>query len=486
MFNQSIRLLTVGLAIAVATADASDFPALVAKVPRGSNSLVLIDVDAVLASPIAQSNGWARRFNDGNSDRPLYLPPEADKVAIAVQLDLVRGCAKNWEVAVMGMKEPFSMSLIARAEGGYVDEIEGVKAAWVPSDAYFIELDPQTLGLMAPADRQSIARWAEKGKTAQPEMLSDYLGALTTSAGHGAQVVMAIDAADAIQPHRVRARLEGSKFATSQNLDSTIELISSLRGLVFQLTFNTKVQAVARIDFAVPVLLKEDVAKGLVLGAMENLQFSLPGTENWSCSVKENSIIMSGELDNDALRRVFTLMELPTTKFSSLKDQSIEDNSQATVVKCSQAYFHAVDAMLIDLKKRTKVNSAGDAGWIDRYAAKIDRLPVPHVDEELLTYGEKLTETLRIISGSRKMSNMQGASAERVAIGEAGVSSSNDGYGYRAYSYTSPRVAETNAGNIRADATATGTSVKLQGWTLIDNATLAIRKVMTQKYNMEF
>lgn len=486
MFNQSIRLLTVGLAIAAATADASDFPALVAKVPRGSNSLVLIDVDAVLASPIAQSNGWARRFNDGNSDRPLYLPPEADKVAIAVQLDLVRGCAKNWEVAVMGMKEPFSMSLIARAEGGYVDEIEGVKAAWVPSDAYFIELDPQTLGLMAPADRQSIARWAEKGKTAQPEMLSDYLGALTTSAGHGAQVVMAIDAADAIQPHRVRDRLEGSKIVSSQNLDSTIELISGLRGLVFQLTFNTKVQAVARIDFAVPVLLKEDVAKGLVLGAMENLQFSLPGTENWSCSVKENSIIMSGELDNDALRRVFTLMELPTTKFSSLKDQSIEDNSQATVVKCSQAYFHAVDAMLIDLKKRTKVNSAGDAGWIDRYAAKIDRLPVLHVDEELLTYGEKLTETLRIISGSRKMSNMQGASAERVAIGDAGVSSSNDGYGYRAYSYTSPRVAETNAGNIRADATATGTSVKLQGWTLIDNATLAIRKVMTQKYNMEF
>ncbi len=486
MFNQSIRLLTVGLAIAAATADASDFPALVAKVPRGSNSLVLIDVDAVLASPIAQSNGWARRFNDGNSDRPLYLPPEADKVAIAVQLDLVRGCAKNWEVAVMGMKEPFSMSLIARAEGGYVDEIDGVKAAWVPSDAYFMELDPQTLGLMAPADRQSIARWAENGKTAQPEMLSDYLGALTTSAGHGAQVVMAIDAADAIQPHRVRARLEGSKIATSQNLDSTIELISSLKGLVFQLTFNTKVQAVARIDFAVPVLLKEDVAKGLVLGAMENLQFSLPGTENWSCSVKENSIIMSGELDNDALRRVFTLMELPTTKFSSLKDQSIEDNSQATVAKCSQAYFHAVDAMLIDLKKRTKVNSAGDAGWIDRYAAKIDRLPVLHVDEELLTYGEKLTETLRIISGSRKMSNMQGASAERVAIGEAGVSSSNDGYGYRAYSYTSPRVAETNAGNIRADATATGTSVKLQGWTLIDNATLAIRKVMTQKYNMEF
>ena len=464
MFNPLIRLLTVGLAISAATADASDFPTLVSKVPRGSNSLVLIDVDAVLASPIAKANGWARRFNDGNADRPLYLPPEADKVAIAAQLDLVRGCAKNWEVAVMGMKEPFSMSLIARAEGGYADEIQGVKAAWV---------------------RQSIARWAENGKTTQPGMVSDYLAALTTSAGNGAQVVMAIDAADAIQPHRVRARLEASKAAISQNLDSTVELISSLKGLVFQITFDTKAQAVARIDFDVPVSLKEDVAKGLVLAAMENLQFSLPGTEKWTCSVKGNSIIMAGELDNDALRRVFTLMELPTTKFSSLKDENIEDSSQATIAKCSQAYFHAVDSMLIDLKKRTKVNSGGDAGWIERYAAKIDRLPVLHVDEELLTYGEKLTETLRIISGSRKMSNMQGASAERVAVGEAGISY-DDGYGYRAYNYTSPRVAETNAGNIRADAISSGTSVKLQGWTLIDNATLEIRKAMTQKYNMEF
>jgi hypothetical protein len=183
---------------------------------------------------------------------------------------------------------------------------------------------------------------------------------------------------------------------------------------------------------------------------------------------------------------VFSLMELPTTKFSSLKEEDIEDNSQATIAKCSQAYFHAVDAMVVDLKKRTKVNSGGDAGWIERYAAKIDRLPVLHVDEELLTYGEKLTETLRIISGSRKMTNMQGGSAARVENSNVGVSGYDDGYGYRAYSYTSPRAAALNASNIKADAQIGGTTVKIQGWTLIDNATLEIRKSMTQKYGVEF
>lgn len=484
--NQIIRVFAIVFTIASTSAEASDFAALVAKVPSSSNSLVLIDVDAVLSSPIAMSNGWARRFNDGSADRPLYLPPEADKVAIAAQLDLVRGCAKKWEVAVMGMKEPVSMGLIARAEGGYADQIRGVKAAWVPSDAYFIELDAQTLGLMAPADRQSIARWAEHGKTRGTAKLPEYLEALTAATGKSAQIVMAVDTADAVQTHRVRARLEQSSLSSSLNLDSVIQLISSIKGLVLQLTFTSRVEFAARIDFGMPVSLKDDVAKNIVLEALEQMELSLPGSESWKCSVSGSSITLAGELDNDALRRVFALIELPTTKFSSLKEENVEDDSQSTIAKCSKSYFHSVDALLIDLKKRTKVNSGGDAGWVERYATKIDRLPVLHVDEELLTYGEKVTETLRIIAGSRRVTNMQGGSMARAARSDAGLQSGDYGYGYRAYSYTSPRAAELNAENITADAKNSGTAVKLQGWTLIDNATLEIRKAMTQKYSVEF
>ena len=486
MFHRSILFAAVVFSLAASAVSASDFPSLISKVPGGANSLVVIDTDGILASPVATRNGWEKRFNDGSADRPLYLPPEADKVVVASQLDLVRGCTRTWEVALMGMKEPISMRLVARAEGGYTDEINGVKVAWVPSDAYFIEVDPQTLGLMAPANRQAIARWSERATRPSEVVLSDYLKAAATLVGQGPQAVMAIDAADAIQTHRVRARLEQSEFAKSFDLESTVQLLTALKGLVLQLTFTGKVQAVARIDFGVPVTLKENVARGLVLGALEDMELSLPGTEKWTCTVSGNSITMSGEMETDALRRVFTLMEVPTTKFSSLKDEKIEDDSQATIARNSMVYFQSVDSMLTDLKKRTKSNTAGDAGWVERYAAKIDRLPVLHVDEELLTWGEKVTETLRIIAGSRKVTNMQGASAERATRADAGFSSNNDGYGYRAYNYTSPRAAEANAGNVRADATASGTTVKLQGWTLIDNATLEIRKEMTKRYNTEF
>ena len=128
----------------------------------------------------------------------------------------------------------------------------------------------------------------------------------------------------------------------------------------------------------------------------------------------------------------------------------------------------------------------GDSYWIDKYAEKIDKLPILHVDDELLVYGQNLYETLHIMSGARKAANLQGGAAERSALGQSALYSTGNGYGYGAYSYPTPKSREADAGNARANAAASGTAVKLQGWTLIDEATLSIRQVMTKRYDTEF
>ncbi len=473
-------------AVSVSTLFGSDFPTLVAKVPGSANAIMVIDADAILASGIAKKNHWEKRFADGSADRPLYLPPEADKVVVAAQFDIVRGFARTWEVALMGMKEPFSMSLVARAEGGSTDTISGVNVAWLPSDAYFVEVDAQTLGLMAPADRQALARWANNARKPVSGQISPYLKSASGLVSKGTQAVLAIDTADAIQLHRVRARLEQSELAKSLDVEATAQLISQMKGIVLQMRFADKVLADARIDFAAPVMLSETAAKSLVLHAMDSMGMSLPGTEDWKCSVTGNTITMSGELVPESLRRVFSLMELPSTKFSSLKDQPVEESSQDDTAKLSLKYFHSVDTLVTDLKERTKSSNSSDSYWVGRYATKIDRLPILNVDDDLLNYGEKLSETLHIMSGSRRMSNLQGDINARGERSTGGFSGSVDGYGYSAYNYTSPRAAETAAQNATANATAAGTSVKIQGWNLIEEATQEIRRSMTKRYSIEF
>jgi len=49
-----------------------------------------------------------------------------------------------------------------------------------------------------------------------------------------------------------------------------------------------------------------------------------------------------------------------------------------------------------------------------------------------------------------------------------------------------PRSRETQAGNAIANAAASRTAVKIQGWQLIDNATNQIRRDMAKRYNLEF
>ena len=476
-----------GLTFCASHAAGSGFRDLVTRVPGGANIVMAIDVQKTLASPIGVQKGWGKRLTEGAEDRPTYLPPEADKVIVAVEADLVRGLDRSWEVAIMGMSEMIPMKLIARAEGGYVDTINGVEAAWVPSDAYFLQLDKNVLGMLAPADRQAISRWAEH-KDEGPKMeISEYLSVAVAGMSRGHQMMLALDAGSAVQIHRVRERLQQGGFAKEHTIDveKTAAMIAGLRGAVLEITFTDKATAVARIDFAQPVGLNKAVARALVLAALDNMQMALPDVESWKCSVEDTSIVLAGDLSGDSLRRIVSIAEPPSTKFSSLKEHNVEEASGDDMAKNSLTYFKTIDSMVRDLKTKAR-SSSSDGYWIDRYASKIDRLPILHVDDDLLQYGEKLTESLRVMSGSRKMATLQGAAASRSELASGGFGAYNTGYGYGAYSYSTPGARERNAGMARDNAAAGATAVKVQGWAVIDNATLEIRREMTKRYNMEF
>ena len=465
---------------------ASEFNDLLARVPGGANAIMLFDVEKTLATPLAKQSGWDLKITEGGADRPMYLPPEADKVVVAVQVDMVRGFRRSWETAVMGLTEQMPMRLIARAEGGSLDVINGVQTALIPSDAYFVEIDRNILGLAAPADRQAVGRWIN-GNAGKPSLdISDYLDRAASAMSHGPHVVIALDSANALQVQRIKQRLEETEFAAKHGLDptATADLFAGLQGLVLEIQFSDKAVATARIDFSAAVTLNATVARALVLQTLDSQQMSLPGLEDWKYSVVDKAIVADGALSADALRRIFSLMELPSTKFSSLKEANTEEASGDDTAKNSLAYFKSVDALVKDLKERAK-SSNSDAYWIDRYASRIDRLPILHVDDDLLQYGEKLSETLRIMSGSRKMSNLQGGAASRNDLNQGGVYYGS-GNGYGSYSYSTARTRERNAGVDRMNAAAAGTVAKLEGWNLIDNATVQIRRAMTKRYNVEF
>ena len=490
--RRSVSLLS--MLFLSATCVASDFKELIRKVPQGANAAMAIDVSRTLQSPLAKKNGWDKKLEDGGADRPLYLPPEADKLLAAAQIDITRNFTRDWDVTLFGLTESIPLNLVARLEGGYVDKIEDVEVAWLPSDAYMTEAGKNTLIMQAPADRQAVARWINSSKN-KPEVMeiSDYLGVAIAAMNREPQIVMALDARNAIQRHRVEQRLQESDFLKAHDLELNpmVDLIASVQGAIIEITFTDKATAMIRIDFAHAVPFNKTVAKALVVTALEVNQMSLPGADLWTCSVVDKSIVLDGELNTDSLRRLLSLMEPPSTKFSSLKGQNVEEATGDDMAKLSLAYFKSTQSLMKDLRQKAGSYNS-DAYWIDRYATKIDHLPILHVDHDLLDYGEKLADTLRYMSGTRKMARMQGASAARSDLSQGSINTGFNsgygyhGYGYRSFSYNGPRTRETAAGNAVANAAASGTAVKLQGWNLIDSATTEIRRALTERYNLEF
>ena len=189
-----VALLAVGMCWLSETAPSAyaQFGDLLARVPPNANSLVLIDVDAFYRSPMAMRKHWKENFATRSSEQPIILPPEARRFVLASHLDPLNNLRSEWEAAVIDLGEPLSLSLLARAEGGYIDSLDGTPVVWTPSRSYLIQLDKQLMGMVYPDDRQAAARWIERMKTGKLAPLSSYLQEASQRLRAEGQIVLAL------------------------------------------------------------------------------------------------------------------------------------------------------------------------------------------------------------------------------------------------------------------------------------------------------
>ncbi|HVW02991.1 MAG TPA: hypothetical protein VHB77_21705, partial [Planctomycetaceae bacterium] len=371
---------------------------LLARVPQSANALVIIDAAEAQKTPLAKAQGWEARLEAANASRAMMLPPEADKIVVAAMLDPTSYFEPDWELGVVHLTETMSMRSIARAESGYVDKINGLDAAWTPSDAYFVSLDPHTLGIMSPANRQAVSRWAEFGERNQKVGLSGYLQSAAKLAGKQAPIVLAVDLKDSVQPHQLRKSLDESPLLKDKkdDVEKVAAVVSSIQGITLRIMLAKSAKGELRIDFGQSVAPLAKNAKPLVLEALDKFQAQLDELDSWSVSLDGNSILMKGEFTDAGLRRVLSLLELPTTKFSSLKDAPEGPATPDVVLKATKTYFSAVTSLVDELEKTLKNNKRDThISWMEKYAKKIDRLPILNVDEEAVVFGACVAETFR-------------------------------------------------------------------------------------------
>jgi hypothetical protein len=234
-----------------------------------------------------------------------------------------------------------------------------------------------------------------------------------------------------------------------------------------------------------------DVAKPLLIETFAEAGASIDEFDKWNVKVEPRRIKLDGELTQSGLRRLFSFLEIDSTVVDAGRNDTKEDPGEPKIdAYASQQYFQAVVRHLNDLKREKGASSYYTiAVWFDKYARRIDRLPILHVDKDLVTYGQRTVSQLRNCVEAIRGSGIRSGARSAQVTGNSG-----DGYDpYVLFAGSPASRAHAQVGAVEQERRAIRAEERGQSSTdvraiirQIQDETSNIRRQMTERYNVEF
>jgi hypothetical protein len=490
-----------GIAIGFVLPASGQFRELVAKLPKSANAVVLLNVDKALDSPMGVREGWKKKIEKSFAAGMIRVPPQATDFVLASQLDL-EFMQPIWSAAVMNLSENVSIPQIAERRRGTLDQLDNLSGAALPNDTYIVRFAPRTVGAMQPANRQSVLRWIREVQGNKGELSTYLQRAAGYSDDAATDIIMAIDLEGALSWERAAKYLKrnNDRFKLSDaDLKDAATVLGGVQGVRLGVRLADRPFGKLTVDFRTNPITLTAVAKPIILQALADGGMKIDDLDDWKVEMGPTTISLSGYFTTSGLRRAMAIIETPSTSESVAEKTPPQTSPEASVslqAKASLDHYRAVVDMFDDLKKDmgSVANLASTQTYFDKYAKRIERLPILNVDPELLGYSAFVASSLRAASGAvRNMGIQSGVrQAEIVSSGAGGASYGRYGMygGYAAvtsYDRTSDaRAAESQRRVVRAEEKADASTNIQQIRAGVVSATADIRRKMTQKYQVEF
>ncbi len=498
LFSRGSFCLAVGLVGLVGNLARAEVPTkLLAWVPADANAVVAIDVDALFHAPLAARENWKKQAGDRFANQEISVPPEARRVVMASQLDLGGGLQPVWELGILDLERTPSFALIARREKGQLDTIAGHSAVKLPGGRFGVELDPGLVLITSQPNRQIISRWVGSMKKDAPARVSPFLSKALDTADRKAQMVLALDLADSVTAPPIRELLstfEPLKGKTADQADIA-DVLASVKGVVLTVQVTDKREGSVLIEFDKPTALMRPVAKPLIEELLHTLEISLSDLEHWTVTASGMSLTMKGEFSQADLRKVVSLFAAsPTThevRETPAESAATETPSaESAKAAASRKYFHSVKGLIEELRKTLdKTHRDNQLVWMERYARKVDDLPMKDVDKDLLTFGGNVSSSLRYQAQAARMAAVRGGvrAAQPVYQSYSYGAGAVGPYGtYGGYSFAGTVQVAPNRIQIGTEERASASQVKISEMKQIEDGMVQIRRAMTERYNVEF
>jgi hypothetical protein len=499
----------LGLLTATTAPAAEPFRALVDRLPRTANAIVILNMEKAKNSELGKSEGWSQRVDKAFDAGLSRVPPMATRFVLAAELDFTT-MQPAWEAAVMDLAQPLSADDIIKQRRGVKDTIEDLPAIATVNNVYIVQFAPTTIGAMGPANRKTVIRWIRDVQGPSRRPLSPYL---EKAAGYsdtaGTEIILAIELEGAFLPQAVgrfvAANAEALREAKA-DAQAVTSLLAGIQGVRVGIRIGEKPSGAVAVDFAQPVTIPAALGQHLLLTALAGGGMKIDDFETWTPAVRDSTISLSGSLSLGGLRRLLSVVDSPAASESRPAPASVSSAADPTSVMLAATLdqYRSVQSLLKDLHEHMQdlKSLSQSVVWFDKYAKKIENLPILNVDEEMLNYSAYVARAVRDCAGAVRTMGIRGGARKAQTFGSTAPYSVS-GYGFGSYGAYGGGVSAwgaqavydpladikgTHAERLKVKAEEKGIMASdvrtIQDQ--LNQATADVRRKMTLKYKVEF
>jgi len=465
----------------------SPFTPLLKQVPPEANVLVMIDSEQIRRSPFSKKMAAAQGAGAENSH--IIPRQEISQVLMAAKIRGFRDSMVDWQTALLQMNVEPSVDGLAANYSGSVDTLGKRDYAVLPYGAVAVSTGKNVLAVMTPPDRQQVSRAIQIVNAKYPAPLTEYLEAASEQIGGATSAVIALDLSEMFTQSQILSRLSNSKTFRTPPIDTALaaSFLASIEGFTLRISFNDDAKAVLTVDFSQETLDMKTWGKDLLLEILSNNGAYIADVESWTFSQTKNKLILEGPITAPGLRQVFSLLEFPTEVPSEYQPgaQLTSEQEQQRTSTATLTRFRATEKLVADLRSddRARTGRIGESAlWFDRYARKIETLPSLHVDPDMLQYCDDVVMRLRV------QATYYRTASSRINQESSQPNAEFWGYFNNYYGNTYGVWTRTESDQTRARRyeRAGSASNRAEQFQAIDEDTLAIRRKMVEKYQVEF
>ncbi|MFO0850137.1 MAG: hypothetical protein U0871_16505 [Gemmataceae bacterium] len=386
--------------------------------PPASNSVTVVNVASLLASPRAVRDGWSKLEHTEYLAGAIPLHPSVERAIVIKELN-PHALGKGGAVAVLPLRKAVDLETLTKTTGGTLTPLGEEQAVVTPNGAVMVPLADAVLGSAWGGTKQQVAAWVRSARESTKSPLPRYLTSTIADNATRHHIVTAVLVQDLFDGPQVAGAVAATQSlaADPQMTEAVRRFVAGLQGVLFTASVtNDGVAVRVRLDSTVIAgTMTADALKAFMVELFDRNGARLEDLPAATVTVNGRVASFAFRVNDAELANIMHLFLPPLAR--AAESGAIAVAPAGPNGASTARYFQGVNRQVADLRRRSEnaTDPSAIALWYDTTANAILTTSVVGVDQAAVDFARGTAGRLHMLADSLRGQPLQLAQLESQA-----------------------------------------------------------------------